>query len=300
MRTELALVAPTGAGKSLHVLALAQELALEVISADSVQAVQGFDIGSAKPTAVERQQVPHHLIDVVAPTERYNAGHFVKDALALLASNPQKRFVFMAGTALYLQALTQGLPQLDRLALPERQALTAEVVANPAAAHKKLQSIDPVRAAQIHANDWRRLARALEIVAVTRQPPSQVLQNRQASTVKLHYVGIWAEGPAYEQALRERVERMLAAGWQTEVEHLMTRYGTQLPLFEAVGYKQIVSHLQGKLPAAALAQQIFIATRRYAKRQRTWFRKWPVTWFTYQQSGINPALLAAMREHFRQ
>lgn len=300
MRTELALVAPTGAGKSLHLLTLAEDLAFEVISADSVQAVQGFDIGSAKPSADERRRLPHHLIDVAPPNERYDAGRFAKDAAALLAAQPHKDFVLTAGTGLYLQALTEGLPQLSRLPAAERDALTQTVIDDPVAAQQKLQALDPARAAQIHVNDWRRLARALEIAAVSGQPPSQVMQNRQVGPVTLRYVGIWAEGPAYECALRERVLRMLAAGWVDEVERLIARFGDNLPLLEAVGYKQIERHLRGDLSPAQLPEEIFLATRRYAKRQRTWFRKRPVTWFDYRNGDINRDLLAAIRNHFNE
>lgn len=291
----VALVGPTGSGKTATLLALANTISFEVIVADSVQAVRGFDIGSAKPSTAERAALMHHLLDVAAPNERYTAARFAAAADDLVAKRPHTRFVMTAGTGLYVEAFAEGLHGIGELDPVARQTLTADVQADAAAAHARLQALDPATAGRIHANDWRRIVRALEIHQLTGKLPSDVAGQRQPRAA-LTYLGIWAEGEAYENDLRTRVDRMLAAGWIDEIEALQKSYGPNLPMFEAVGYRQIVDMLGGHMTPAALTEQIYLATRRYAKRQRTWFRRKPVTWFDYCGGSGNGKLLSALKQ----
>lgn len=293
----VALVAPTGAGKTATLLALAARRPLAVLSADSVQAIQGFDIGSAKPDAATRAALPHYLLDVVPPQTSYDAGRFAADTAALLATRTatDPPLIASAGTGLYLKAIGEGLADLPPLETQQREALRAEVKADPPAAYARLAAQDPETAAAIHPNDVVRIARALEIAAATGTPASAAWRERATAPVaNLTYLGIWAEGPAYENALAARVTAMLRAGWIAEVEGLIAAYGPNLPGLRAVGYAQIAAYLRGELAAGDLALAITTATRRYAKRQRTWFKRLPVRWFPYDPAGPLPQLLDAL------
>ncbi|RMF17869.1 MAG: tRNA (adenosine(37)-N6)-dimethylallyltransferase MiaA [Candidatus Dadabacteria bacterium] len=285
----IGLVAPTGAGKTRVLLDLAARgVPFEVISADSVQAIREFDIGSAKPTPAERATLPHHGVDVVAPTGRYDAWRFAAEAKALLESRPDTAFVVTAGTGLYLSALTDGLSDVPRLPQADRDALYAQVIDDAAGWWARLQREDPASAQRIHRNDWRRIGRALEITRAAGRPASAVLAERPPTGgVDIPLLGIRVEGEAYERGLRQRVDAMLDAGWIDEVNGLILRHGRNLPGLEAVGYRQIVAWLDagGSDDQSALAEAITIATRRYAKRQRTWFRRRDVTWFDGSDHG---------------
>ena len=291
----VALVAPTGAGKTQTLFALAQKLNFEVISADSVQAVRGFDIGSAKPTSKEQARLTHHLVDVVDPTERYDAKRFADDARAIIDAQPQRKFVITAGTGLYLAALTEGLQALPNLPEAERDALADQVQADPHCAHQQLAELDPTAAAELHPNDWRRIARALEIARASGQPPTVVRQGADTHpSMSIPMFGIWGQGAAYEQGLIDRTKAMLDQGWVEEVQQLITDHGDALPALGAVGYRQIVEHLNDPQPLEQLAEHIYRATRGYAKRQRTWFKRRPVAWFPYTGNTVHQPLVDAL------
>ena len=161
------------------------------------------------------------------------------------------------------------------------------------AAHAKLSAIDPASGVAIHPNDWYRILRRLEIYEQTNQPPSRVLQEYASSDygIKLRYFGIWGEGHDYETSLQARISTMLNSAWIDEVEALVAKYSATAPALEAVGYRQITDYLSGQLDRAELHDKIYRATRRYAKRQRTWFRKLPVAWHQFSSRPSQNNLL---------
>lgn len=288
----MALVGPTGAGKTRVVMALAERLSFEVLSADSVQAIREFDLGSAKPTAAEQARVVHHGIDLVGPGERCTAWLFARHADEVLADTRARGVPLLAtaGTGFYLQAWSAGLPDLPSLAPERDRALQDEVRDDPAAAHARLSELDPASAARLHPQDWIRIARALAIVEATGAP----VPGREPTGPRLHYIGIRGEGPAYEAGLRARTRAMLAAGWIDEVRGLIARHGRDLPGLATIGYREILAFLDGAIPESALADAIVLATRRYARRQRIWFRAKPVRWFAADDPGLTGALAAAV------
>lgn len=288
----MALVGPTGAGKTRVVMALAERMTFEVLSADSVQSIRQFDLGSAKPTAAEQARVVHHGIDLVGPDERCTAWLFARHADAVLADTRARGIPLLAtaGTGFYLQAWSAGLPDIPSLPPERDRALQDEVRRDPPGAHARLADRDPTSAARLHPHDWIRIARALAIVEATGAP----VPDREPTGPHLHYIGIRGEGPAYEARLRERTTAMLAAGWINEVRGLMARHGTELPGLAAIGYQDIVRHLRGELASGDLADAIVLATRRYARRQRIWFRAKPVRWFDPDAPALIDALASAL------
>ncbi len=298
MEQVIALAGPTGAGKTGTLLALAARLGgrLQVISADSVQAIRAFDIGSAKPTIAEQAILPHHCIDVVNPDQRYDAWRFSRDADAVIEQlEPGLIPVATAGTGLYLAAWQDGLNHVPELPEPERAGIAAEVESDPIAAHRQLSKLDPEFAGRIHPNDVRRISRGFELHRATGLPPGRALdQHRGPKGPQLTTFGIWAEGADYEAFLEQRIRRMLANDWIGEVRELRESWGPDLPGLETVGYRQINEHLDGNLPGDELAPAILLATRRYAKRQRTWFRRRTVRWFPFSNGDPPPGLVDAL------
>ncbi len=288
----VALVGPTGAGKTRVVMALAERMRFEVLSADSVQAIREFDLGSAKPTAAEQARVAHHGLDLVGPAERCTAWIFARFADDVLTDTRARGVPLLAtaGTGFYLQAWSAGLPEIPPLP-PERDAaLQDEVRRDPASAHARLAARDPASAARLHPHDWIRIARALAIIEATGAP----VPRREPTGPRLHYIGIRGEGPDYEAGLRARATAMLAAGWIDEVQGLITRHGADLPGLATIGYQEIVRHLNGELSTDELAAAIVLATRRYARRQRIWFRAKPVRWFDPDAPALIDALASAL------
>ena len=283
----VAIVGPTASGKTSLSLDLAERLAGEIVSVDSMQVYRYMDIGTAKPTAEERARAPHHLIDIVDPDEPYHAGRFVTDANRVMAAIRQRGRVpiLVGGTGLYLARLQQGLFSLP----PIPNEVRAEVLARcqrlgSPALHQELAARDPESAARIHPNDRQRVCRALEIVLATgvpwsehlrRQPPGGLL-GANACVIGLH----WPREELYARIDR-RVDIMLAAGFQQEVERLMAMgYGPWLKPMQAIGYRHMARFLAGELDAEALRREMARDTRRYAKRQLTWFRKVEgLSWF---------------------
>ena len=278
----LAILGPTGAGKSDFALRLAQDLPIEILSVDSAQVYRGMDRGTAKPSAAEQATVPHHLIDLREPEEAYSAGEFRRDALACLAAvSARGRLpVLVGGTMLYYRALFRGiapLPQADA-------ALRAQIDAQAAregwpALHAELAQRDPEAAARIHANDAQRIQRALEVHALAGRTLSELWREAAAADPGLTVAyRIWALEPQSRAALHERLaqrlDAMLAGGFVEEVRALLAR-GTltaDSPALRAVGYRQLAAFCEGRESLAEASQKALFATRQLAKRQLTWLR----------------------------
>ena len=281
----VAVVGPTASGKSALAMALAERLGGEVINTDSMQVYRGFDIGTGKLSQAERRRVTHHLIDVANPAEQYSAGRYIADARAAIAGMVERGRVpiLCGGTGLYFRALLFGMAEIPQVSARVRDAVEAWLKQKGlAAGHAELTRVDPVTAAKVHPNDPARIARALEVYRMAGVPLStyRSAQPFAESAPGSLSVGTSFERPELYRRIGQRVRAMIARGWIEEVEGLLGQgYGPGLKPMRAIGYRQIAAWLGGgRLPEAggeALAEAIATHTRRYAKRQMTWFRKHP-------------------------
>jgi tRNA dimethylallyltransferase len=290
MEPILAIVGPTATGKSELGMALAEELGGEIVSADSLQVYRGFDIGTAKPGPADRQRVPHHLIDALEPHEVYSAGEFARraqDAIAGIQARGRLPVV-VGGSGLYLRALFEGISPLPPGDPGIRDELRARLTAEGLPAlREELVRLDPKTAARLMAGDTQRVLRALEVARVTGRPLSAWLEEQPFGIQRIAAVRVGLtlpRGILYDR-IAGRVAWMLEAGWIGEVAGLLQRgLSPRLPAFQAIGYRQLVRHLEGDGSLEQAVAGIVRETRRFAKRQETWFRKEPdVTWFSAQE-----------------
>ena len=275
----IAIVGPTASGKSALAVWLAQQLGGEVVACDSTQLYRGFDVGTAKPTAEERQGVAHHLIDVLDPREESTAGGYRERALAVLEDlRARKRLpIFTAGTGLYLRALLEGLADVPLRSEELRERLWASVAAHPPGhLHGILRRLDPLSAEKIAPGDEQKLVRAVEVCVLAKKPLSEVHRAgrnplRGWRPVKM---GLSPERDALHQRIHARTDAMLAAGWMEEVRGLVA---SGLPVdakpLDFIGYRELRAVLTGEMKLEEAKAAIQQATRRYAKRQITWFRR---------------------------
>ena len=275
------LMGPTASGKTGAAVELFQRLPIEVISVDSALVYRDMDIGTAKPDAATLAQAPHHLIDVIAPTEAYSAAQFRADALRLMAEITArgKVPVLVGGTMLYFKALQGGLGDLP-VANPEiRARLDAEALKHGwPAMHAKLAKIDPVTAARLKASDSQRIQRALEVCEISGKTMTQLFaeQTSQALPYRLLKLALVpSDRSVLHQRIATRFNEMLEAGFIDEVRALKTKYPSlhsNLPSMRCVGYRQAWQYLDGEFGLDELREKGIIATRQLAKRQLTWLR----------------------------
>jgi len=276
----LFLLGPTASGKTAVALALAEHFPIEVISVDSVQVYRGMDVGTAKPSRAERSRVPHHLIDILEPTEPYSAGRFRDDALRLARESAERGHipVFAGGTMLYFSALMRGLAELP----PAQPAIRAQIEAEAAregwpALHARLQAVDPQTAGRVKPADAQRIQRALEVHRHTGRALSSFHGEATPGNLPFEALRISLE-PSARAALHERIAKrfrgMLDAGLVEELEGLRRRYllEASMPSMRSVGYRQVWETLEGRATAATLEGRGIAATRQLAKRQLTWLR----------------------------
>lgn len=277
------LMGPTGAGKTDAALLLAEQLPLEIVSVDSAMVYRGLDVGTAKPAAALRARVPHHLIDIRDPAERYSVGEFLRDAAgAMQAIRARGRVpLLVGGTMLYVRALQSGLATLPAADPAVRAALDARArVAGWPALHAELAVVDPVAAARIRPNDAQRIQRALEVHALTGRPLSELQREDLRGAPGGEYLKLVlapAERARLDVELERRFDAMLEAGLLAEVEALYRRgdLDPELPALRAVGYRQLWAHLAGRADLATARTEALRATRQLAKRQYTWLRAEP-------------------------
>jgi len=274
------VLGPTAAGKSAVALALAERFGGEIVSADSAQVYRGMDIGTAKPDAATRARVPHHLLDLIEPTEAYSAARFREDALAAIdAVRARGRVPIVAGgTMLYFKALREGLSALPTADAAVRAALDARAGrAGWPALHAELARVDPASAARLAPTDAQRIQRALEVYALTGRPLS-ALQGAREAAAGIGPAVVVALAPAdrarLHAAIAQRFDAMLDAGLLEEVRALRERHAlrAQMPSMRCVGYRQAFEHLEGRGDRRALRERGIAATRQLAKRQLTWMR----------------------------
>jgi tRNA dimethylallyltransferase len=274
------LLGPTAAGKSALALALAERFGGEIVSADSAQVYRGMDIGTAKPDAAARARAPHHLLDLIEPTDAYSAARFRRDAIvAIDAVRARGRVPIVAGgTMLYFKALREGLSALPTADPAVRAALDARAArAGWPALHAELARIDPATAARLASTDAQRIQRALEVHALTGRPLS-ALQGARDVASPIGRSIVVALAPAdrarLHAAIARRFDAMLDAGLLDELRELRKRYALHpnLPSMRCVGYRQAFAYLEGYGDRAALRERGIAATRQLAKRQLTWMR----------------------------
>ena len=271
----LVILGPTASGKSDLAMRVARQKGAEILSVDSMTVYRGMNVGTAKPSAEERAEVRHHLIDVVEPGETFTVARFVEMADAVIADAAARRVPLVAtgGTPLYYKALFEGMfegPGADA-ALRERLAAMGNEEL-----HKRLSQVDPAAAQRIHVNDTKRLVRALEVYELTGQPISN-LQTEWTTPGHRHealWFGLLWEKEALNRRINARVKLMIAAGWVEETRLLLERYGElSKTAAEATGYREIVEHLRGRLSLDDAVEQIKIGTRQLARRQMKWFKR---------------------------
>ncbi|OAI54939.1 tRNA dimethylallyltransferase [Planctomycetaceae bacterium SCGC AG-212-F19] len=284
------LTGPTGCGKTELGIALAERLGAEIIAMDSMTLYRGMDIGTAKPDAEQRRRVPHHLIDILDPWESASVAFWLERSLAFCKDIHArgKRALFVGGTPLYLKALLHGLFDGPPASAELRQRLATEAdTLGPQALHDRLAQVDAVTAARLHANDQRRIIRALEVWELTGRPISawqtqwgnQRTEDTGDTTEEGQQISVLClDRPRAELYARinARVERMIAAGLVDEVRALRQ---TQQPISreaaQALGYKEVFAHLDGQATLEETVRRIQTRTRNFAKRQMTWFRHLP-------------------------
>lgn len=281
----VALMGPTASGKTAAALELARHVPAEIISVDSALVYREMDIGTAKPTPAERASVPHHLIDILDPSQAYSAMQFRQDALRLVEEihGRGKLPLLVGGTMLYFKALQDGLDELPQADAALRAQLDREAAEyGVPALHARLAMLDPETAARLKPTDAQRIQRALEIIALTGQPMSQLLAKAPKAELPFRLVSIALE-PSDRSILHKRIaarfDAMLKApgGLLEEVERLRARGDLHLglPSMRCVGYRQAWEYLDGAYDFATLREKGIAATRQLAKRQLTWLRSMP-------------------------
>jgi len=280
----VAIVGPTGSGKTALSLALAERFGGEIVSCDSVALYRGFEIGTAKPSVEERARAPHHLLDAVEPTEVFTAGDYAQVARRVVAEIAARSHlpIVVGGTGLYLRAFLEGL-----FAGPKRSEELRERLREmarrkgPPYLHRILARLDPGAAAKIHPNDAPKLVRALEVCLQSRQKMSELWRRgREPLTgFRILRIGLDPERAALYERINQRALRMFDSGLVEETGQLVARHGASAPALQSLGYKQALAFLRGEVDRESAVRAAQQAHRNYAKRQMTWFRREPaVRW----------------------
>lgn len=312
--TLLALVGPTGSGKTETAIRLAPALNAEIVSMDSMQIYRGMDIGTAKPSAAQLAAVPHHMIDIAEPDELFTVSAYRELAMReigdILARG--RRVLLVGGTGLYLQALSYDMTLGDNGAdsgLRDRLRALAQSEGGEAELHAMLARVDPKTAEKLHPNDVRRVIRALEIYETSGKAKSeQGNETRQEGPYHVLVYGLSLPREQMYAHINARVDEMMRAGLAAEVQALLARGIEPRPeggAMQAIGYKEIVSALRGEITMERAVELIKQGSRRYAKRQWTWFRHDSRTqWFDYTDfpsaDAMREALLVRMQQDLRE
>ena len=277
----IAIVGPTGCGKSDLAIRIAEEFSGEVVNCDSLQVYRHFNVGTAKVPLAERRGIPHHLIDTVDPDELFTAGDYCHAARAVLESIAFP--VVAGGTGFYLRALIEGLSEGPPRDEDLRAALAQRHARRPGSLHRLLNRFDPDAAGRIHCNDVNKTMRALETVLIVRRPQSDLFKAGKDMLVgyKIVTIGLNPPRPDLYGKLNVRSRTMFENGLIEEARRILSLgYLPTAKPFEAIGYKQTILHLAGRLTLDEAIAGTQMETRRYAKRQWTWFRKDRATlWF---------------------
>lgn len=300
----LGVVGPTACGKESLSIRLAQEIGGEILSLDSMKIYRGMDIGTAKPSREQRAVVPHHAIDLVDPRDSFSVKNYLDEVEERLPEIRARGRMpqLSGGTALYLKALLFGLsgPGSD----PEiRHRLRAEAAATPATEmHERLRAIDPAAAERIHVNDTRRVTRALEVYEMTGRPISsfQTDFDREEPRRPVVLIGLRRDREDLHCRIDARIDRMLEAGWIDEVQRILDEGGFGKESSQALGYREIVDQLEGRLPPDETRDRIAFATHRFARHQMTWLRRFSmIRWIDVEPDATEASLLERALEQLR-
>lgn len=290
------IVGCTAGGKESLGMALAGASGGQIVSVDSMKIYRRMDIGTAKASAAARRAVAHHCIDLVEPSENFSVGRYVEAADAAISAIAAAGATVLAvgGTPLYVKAVSEGLfegPAADpalRAALKARAA-----VEGLAALHRELAALDEAAGARIHPNDEKRIIRALEVHALTGKPISELQRQWEAGTGRYDclFIGIRRSREDASGRINRRVKRMIDQGLRDEVAALLAEpEGLSAQAAQAVGYAEMIDHLQGRCTLDEAIERIKINTRQLAKHQRTWFRRFPVQWIDAEPETPSAAI----------
>lgn len=286
----IAVIGPTAVGKTAMSLDLARALNAEVISVDSRQVYRYMDVGTDKISREIRREILHHLIDVADPDQVYTASDFMaqsQDCVRRILARGRVP-LFVGGTPFYYQALFSGLLSID---VPTDEKLRSELMELDAQElHDRLRSVDPESAARLHPNDKFRVSRALEICGLSGRKASELYAEARSSggsPYDVAYIGLFKPRNVLVSGIERRVREQFASGYPEEVKWLLDHgYSPDLPSMQGFGYKELVLYHQGKLTLEEAVMGDVIATRQFAKRQMTWFRKFsPVAWFDLSEGA---------------
>jgi tRNA dimethylallyltransferase len=275
----VAIVGPTASGKSAFGVWLAERLGGEVVACDSTQLYKGFDIGTAKPGLAERRGIPHHLIDVLTPEEEATAGGYRQMAIRVLEDLRRRTRtpIFTVGTGLYLRALVEGLADVPQRSEEVRARLRASIENQPPGhLHRILRRLDAEASRKIAPSDEQKLIRAIEVCLLAKRPLSEVHRSGRVALQgwRVLKIGLMPPREALYERIRSRADAMFAQGWMDEVRALLD---SDLPEnakpFDFIGYRELRAVLRGSMKMEEARSAIQQATRRYAKRQMTWFRR---------------------------
>ncbi len=288
------IIGPTAAGKTAVSVQCAQALEGEIVSGDSMQVYRGMDIGTAKITPYEKQNIPHHMIDIINPDEEFSVADFQERAQSCIDNIliRQKLPILAGGTGLYIQAIVDNLDfteiEIDWDFRNQLKALAQEK--GNAYLHQQLKNVDPQAALKIHPNDLRRMIRALEVFEKTGKPISEFQKDSKQipSPYSPIMIGISMEREVLYERINERVEKMFEMGLEEEVKKLLSKgYDPSLIAMQGLGYKEVISYLQGQYDLEEAKRVLKRDTRHFAKRQLTWFKRDErITWFNGLENHV--------------
>jgi len=301
--TTVVILGATATGKSGLAIELASRRGGEIVNADALQAYRGLDIGTSKPSRQERETVPHHLFDVLDPRERFSAGAFARLARARLGeiASRGRDAVVVGGSGLYLRALLEGLAEIPDVPDAVRSELAGRADAEGIESlHAELSEIDPRSASRIPPRDTQRIVRALSVARATGRPLSEWISrsappaNGASAPSDVRKIGLTLSRAVLYDRIESRVHEMMRRGWVEEVRALLRDgLASDAPALQAIGYRELIAHLSGALPIERAVEEIVKSTRRYAKRQETWFRReTAVVWL----DAVDPARLPEAAE----
>ena len=278
----LIVAGPTASGKTGLAIELARLLDGEIVGADSRQIYRGLDIGTAKPTSEERAQARHHLLDVVSPEESYSAGRFVREAEEALDEiiGRGKTPIVCGGTGFYLDSLVRPMFDEPVVATSLKEKVREEIAGmaeaeGREAVHRLLAEVDPASAERLHPNDLQRVSRALEVYRLTGRTLSDLHAEQESRSRWAPFtVVLEPERNAHQMAIRERAQVMMDGGWIEEVERLLAAgVDEDAPGLQSLGYDEVIALVHGHIGREEALENIVRKTRRYARRQKTWFKR---------------------------